>query len=169
MCYWFMLAGRRQENSFSFSESYKVSEPAQLSVSSSDGNIEVLPSAQSGIELRYIVKRNNKLLQISRAELEKEVTLEITTTANSLKINVKYPNNSGFFDSNNRITVSFKILVPKQTASELRTSDGNISISGLTSDQQLYTSDGNIHVSAIKGTIKGRTSDGNVMVKDVGG
>lgn len=159
---------RAQEDNYSFKESFKVNAPAQLVISSDDGNIEVLPSDQSRMEVYYIVKRNNKLLKISRAELEKEVTLESTSTVNGLKISVKYPKNLRLPQVNS-ITVSLKIYVPKQTACDLRTSDGNILVNGLISDQVFKTSDGNIQVSTIKGNVRGITSDGNILAKEIRG
>jgi DUF4097 and DUF4098 domain-containing protein YvlB len=162
-------SSQAQEDNYSFKESFKISEPAQLVISSDDGNIEVMPSDQNNIEVHYIVKRNNKLLTISRAELEKEVTLETTSSVNRLTIGVKYPKILHLPQANNHITVSLKIHVPKQTACNLNTSDGNISVTGLISDQVIKTSDGNILVSNIKGSVRGNTSDGNILIKEIRG
>jgi hypothetical protein len=171
------FSARAQENDHSFSDTFKVSQPAQLVVSSDDGNIEVLPSDKSHIEVYYILRKNNKLLKISRVDLKKEVTLVVTSSANGANISISYPSNLGRKLSdgltstnwNNRIVVNLKIYVPKQTACNLRTSDGNIRLDGLSSNQVFKTSDGNIHVSNIKGSVKGHTSDGNIVSEDIRG
>ncbi len=158
-----------QEINYSFKESYKITTPAQLIISSHDGNIEVLPSDKNTVELYYIVKKNNELLKIDRAALEKDVTLDVTSGANTLKIDIKYPKNINFAIINNRPVVNLKIYVPKQTACNLLTADGNVAVSGLLSDQLIKTSDGNINVFNIAGNVKGYTSDGNVMARDIKG
>ena len=66
-----------QDVKYSFSESYKLGSPAQVSVSSSDGDIEAVAFDGQKADIFYIVKKNNKVLNITRAELEKEVTLEV--------------------------------------------------------------------------------------------
>lgn len=163
-------SSRAQDDNYSFKESFKVTEPAQLVISSDDGNIEVLPSdLDHHMEVHYIVKRNNKLITISRAELEKMVSLETSSSANKLTISIKYPKSLRIQEPNNHITVSLKIHVPKQTACNLTTSDGNIRVSDLLSDQDFKTSDGDIEAYNIKGNVKGNTSDGNILAKEIRG
>ena len=165
----FSYTTRAQNDNYSFKEAFEVTAPAQLVISSEDGNIEVLPSDQNRIEVYYIVKRSNTFLKISRAEIEKEVILKAISSVNSLKINVQYPKDLRLQGPNNHLTVSLKVYVPKQTTCDLKTSDGNISISGLIGDQVIKTGDGNVHVSNIKGSIKGNTSDGNIQIRVIRG
>lgn len=158
-----------QDFDYSFKENFKISTPAQLKISSSDGNIEVLPGSGADIEVFFIAKQNNRLLEISRAELEEELTLTIIKTGSSLDIEVKYPTNNWSIDWRDRINVDFKIFTPRETSTELRTSDGNISLAGLISGQSLKTSDGNIQVSDIQGDVSAITSDGNIKSNDIRG
>jgi DUF4097 and DUF4098 domain-containing protein YvlB len=112
------------------------------------------------------------VLKINREELAKDIIIEVDREPGHIKINVesKFKNqNWSFSTSFNRVYVDFKILVPKQTRCNLKTSDGNVSIAGLNSDQQIKTSDGNIEISDISGNVKGKTSDGNVRVKGIKG
>ncbi|HEY9044763.1 MAG TPA: DUF4097 family beta strand repeat-containing protein [Ohtaekwangia sp.] len=155
------------QGEFSFKEHYDVSTPAKLILSSSDGNISVSPGNGNSIDVTYIVKKRNKVLNISRKELEKEVTVNVTNTSNSLDISIKYPLNYNNFKD--RYQVSFIVTVPKETACELQSSDGNIAISGLTGDQSFKTSDGNLDISDITGKVNGKTSDGNIDTNDVNG
>jgi hypothetical protein len=108
------------------------------------------------------------VLQIGRKELEKELKVTVVQTGNSLDINVEYPKVQGF-NWKDHMQVSFKITVPKETSCELITSDGNVSLTGLTLSQQCRTSDGNIAISSVGGDVIGRTSDGNISVKQIGG
>lgn len=172
----FLLAGALvaseaygQEPESSFKETYNVSLPAQLSISSSDGNIEVKQSGGRDIEVFYIVRRNGKLLNIDRKALEEELKLEVVHDANTLKITVKYPDDHFHGFSMNRMEVSFEIHTPKETACDLATSDGNISLDGLAGDQHVRTSDGNISITNVNGDVTGKTSDGDIRADKVSG
>jgi len=158
-----------QDSRYSFMESYDLGSTAQVSVSSSDGNIEAVAFEGKKTDVFYIVKKNNKLLNISRQELEKEVTLEVVQTGNSLSIVVKYKNEFHSFDWRDQMVVSFRLQVPSETACDLRTSDGNISITGLKMDQKCKTSDGDLSITDITGAVLASTSDGNITVKKVVG
>ena len=50
-----------QEFDYSFKESYEVSTPAQLDLSSFDGDLDVIPSDGNKIVVYYIVKKGGKL------------------------------------------------------------------------------------------------------------
>jgi hypothetical protein len=157
-----------QDFDYSFTEKYKVSTPAQLSVSSSDGNIEVNPSKGGETEVFYIARKNGKLLKIDRKELEQEVILEVSQSGNQLTISVRHKENFSSWN-NNQVNVSFKIFAPSETAGTLHTSDGNITLAGLNGDQECKTSDGNIGISDIKGRVTGVTSDGNTKLSGITG
>lgn len=163
---------KAQDDNYSFKETYKISSPAQLTVSSFDGNIEVIKGNESEMQVFYIAKKKGRVLDISREELDKEVILTVTPEKNSLKISVKskFENKAkSIFESIDEVHVSFKILVPKQTNCELHSSDGNILVEGLTSPQHLKTSDGNIQISNVNGDINGHTSDGNIKLNEITG
>jgi hypothetical protein len=158
-----------QDARYSFKESFSLTSPSQLSVSSSDGDIEVVNVEGTTTDVFFIVKKNDKVLSMNRSSLEKEVELTVESTGSSLNIVVKYPNNYGGLDWRERVTVSFRVQAPKGTSCDLRTSDGNVSVSGLTRDQKVRTSDGNIEVENIQGAVVASTSDGNITANNVGG
>ncbi|HEY9004967.1 DUF4097 family beta strand repeat-containing protein [Ohtaekwangia sp.] len=155
------------QSEYSFKEQYDVSTPARLILSSSDGNISVSAGSGKSIEVTYVVKRRNQVLKINRKELEKELTVNVTNTSNSLDISVKYPLNYGTFKDG--LKVNFIVTVPRETACDLQSSDGNISLTGLTGDQSTKTSDGNLNISSINGKVNSKTSDGNIDVDDING
>ncbi len=158
-----------QEFDYSFKESYEVSTPAQLDLSSFDGNLDVIPSDGNKIVVYYIVKKGGKLLKIDRAALEKDLIVESEHNKNGVKVSVRYRDQHRSFNWESSIGVHFKVYVPKETACDLVTSDGSVSIQGLISDQQCKTSDGSIEIRDIGGNVQGRTSDGDVRVKQVKG
>lgn len=165
----FTMSLDAQDARYSFKESYTLSSPGQVTISSSDGDIEAIAFAGNKTDVFYIVKKNNRLLDISKAELEKELELQVEQTGNSLSIIVKYKNDFTILDWKDKMVVSFRLQLPAQTACNLRTSDGDISMTGLKGDQRLSTSDGSIKASDIQGSLIASTSDGNVDVKNVTG
>jgi DUF4097 and DUF4098 domain-containing protein YvlB len=158
-----------QDARYSFKESFALSSSPQVSISSSDGDIEVVNIDGPNTDVFFIVKKQNKLVSMNRAALEKELELTVEKTDHSLNIVVKYPNTQGVMDWRDRVTVSFRVQTPKGTSCDLRTSDGNIRIAGLARDQKMRTSDGNIDIDNIQGSVWASTSDGNIMAQHVGG
>jgi DUF4097 and DUF4098 domain-containing protein YvlB len=168
-CMLFVSAIYAQDPEYSFKETYDVSLPAQLAISTSDGNINVIPSAGHTIEVFYIVRKNNEVLKINKGALEEEVMLDIIHNGNSLKITTRYKDEHMPAFGRNRMNVSFELHVPAQIVCDLNTSDGNVSVKGLNGDQQLKTSDGNIRIENVAGSINGRTSDGDINVREING
>lgn len=168
-CLLFATAALAQDTRYSFKESFPLSSPSQVSISSSDGDIEVVNVESPNTDVFFIVKRQNKVLSMNRAALEKELELTVEHSGSSLNIIVKYPNSYGIMDWRDRVTVSFRVQAPRGTACDLRTSDGNVSISGLSRDQKMRTSDGNINMENIGGAVWASTSDGNITARNVQG
>lgn len=157
-----------QDFDYSFSENYKISTPATMRIGTSDGNIDVRSSAGNEIKVYFIARKNGRVLDIDRRELEKEVSLVVNHSNNSLEITVRHNMTSSWFNIN-QIDVGFRIYVPLETACTLNTSDGNIALDGVVSRQECKTSDGNIAISNIKGDLSGITSDGNISFREIQG
>lgn len=158
-----------QDARYSFKESFSLAAPAQISISSSDGDIEVVNVEGPSTDVFFIVKKRDKVLSMNRAALEKELELTVENTGSALNIVVKYPNSYGGLDWRDRVTVSFRVQAPKNSSCDLRTSDGNIRMSGLARDQKMRTSDGNIEIENIQGSVSASTSDGNITGRHIGG
>jgi DUF4097 and DUF4098 domain-containing protein YvlB len=168
-CIVILSTSQAQDFNYSFKETYEVATPAQLDLSSFDGNLEVLPSESNTIQVFYIVKKGGKLLKINREELEKELIVESVHSKNSLKLSVRNRHQYRPFNFEFSIGVHFKVYVPQETACVLSTSDGSISIEKLISDQYCKTSDGSINISTISGNVRAKTSDGDIHVKEIKG
>lgn len=158
-----------QDFDYSFKETYNVRLPAKLRVSSFDGNIDVVPGRGNEIQVYYRVTKNGRLLKVNRADLDEELVVRVEHDDDQLEISVKNKYEDRIFNWRNHMNVSFRVVVPGETSCDLRTSDGDISLMGLTSEQQCRTSDGNIRISEVRGSIRGSTSDGNINLKQVRG
>jgi len=158
-----------QSQEYSFSEKYNVDVPAKLSIVLEDGDISVFSSNEPGIRVNLIAKINKKLIKIDRIELEKHFTIEIKKSHNSIMIVSKPTQKENNKRWNNRIILSFEVIVPKTTSCGLYTVDGNISVKNLQANQKCRTVDGDIHLTNIRGIVSAITSDGNVSFKDIEG
>lgn len=157
----FSTYSNSQESKYSFKEDYRVSSNPKLEISTSDGDIQVKPGNEGDIEVYYIVHKGNSFLNISKEELEEHVTITITHNDNLLDISVKNKNNLNW-NWNNYYNVSFKIIAPSTTSCYLKSSDGDIYLSGLNADQKCRTSDGDIGAKKINGKLSMITSDGDI-------
>jgi hypothetical protein len=64
------------------------------------------------------------------------------------------------------LSFSFKILVPKNIATDLTTSGGTINLSHLSGNLDFATSGGSLHLDDVSGKINGRTSGGSIHVEN---
>lgn len=158
--------GQAQEDKHSFKEQYDVKSPAELKISSSDGDIRVLPGKEGVFEVYYIVYKNNGIVNISREELEEEMIIDIRHEQNLLDISVR---NKKSISWRTNYDVSFVVYAPVETSCFLISSDGDIELSGLKADQKCRTSDGDIESERIEGAIDLVTSDGDIRAMDIVG
>ena len=60
------LSVKSQELEYSFKESYEISTPTKLNISSSDSDIKVLTHKKNTIDVYYIVRKNDELLKVNK-------------------------------------------------------------------------------------------------------
>lgn len=71
---------------------------------------------------------------------------------------------TGFFSDQMRF--SFKVYVPKSMSTELKTSGGNVTVSGLDGNHVIKTSGGNIDLDGITGKLTAYTAGGNIKINN---
>lgn len=147
-----------RDSEVSFTKDFKVTSPANLTISTSGGNITATGFDKDYVEVDFIVRKRGHLLQISLEELQKLVDLEIINENDKLEINVKKS-----YEEN--ISVGFNIKAPFKCSCNLNTSGGNISLADLNGNHEIHTSGGNLDFKNITGKIDGHTSGGNVDIE----
>jgi hypothetical protein len=132
-----------------------------LSVEGTDGEIRV--------EV-YIWPSNNRDKGLSKEELQKKLDEEydLTLSVSDHVLTAMAKPKDHFLHWNRSLGISFKVFAPHNVSSELRTSGGNISLSGLQGAKQDFrTSGGNLRVDRINGEVTGKTSGGNIEISNV--
>jgi len=164
---------KSQEFNYSFKEVYKIAEPANLVIESDNGDIEVMAHDGNEMEVFYVVTKGNNLLKLSKEQVEEEISnqlkFRIESTKNSIEIAVLNTVVTGHINPEDAVDVHFKVYVPKQTKTKLRSSDGDILLRGLTLNQNCMSSDGDIKLIDLSGDIFAKTSDGDIIVDYVTG
>lgn len=138
-------------------------------VNTSAGGISV--SGRSGETPRVEVYiRGNNGRELSKEEVKKRLDedydLSIAVTGHEVRAIAK--NKHENFNWKRSISISFKIYVPAQTATDLKTSGGGIMLDNLKGNEKFTTSGGGLQVDKLFGTIRGNTSGGGIIVSNSG-
>lgn len=153
---------KSSDKEFSFIQEYKVVSPANLKISTSGGNVTAEGRESDVIEVAFIVRKKNQVLDITLEDLKKIAEVEIFADNNSLSIKIDNINDRS-------LSVGFMIKTPKKSICKLNTSGGNISVSDLSGEQDINTSGGNVRINSINGGVSASTSGGNVSAEGCSG
>jgi DUF4097 and DUF4098 domain-containing protein YvlB len=142
---------------------------SNVTVSTSAGGISV--SGQNGQQPRVEVYiRGNNGRDLSREEikkrLEEDYDMNISVNGHELSAVVKSKHNFGNWRQN--MSISFKIYVPHEVSTNLRTSGGGIHLDNLKGEENFNTSGGGLDIDRLTGTIHGHTSGGGIDVSNSG-
>jgi len=152
---------------------YPDAKVTHVTVETSGGNITVTGTNSPGAIVEVYIEQGNgrgKAIlskEEIRQKLESDYDMNISYANNKLTATAKHKKVAGKDWWQDAFSISFKLLVPQNAATELRTSGGNISIASLTGEQDFRTSGGNLVLNNISGKIIGKTSGGNVKAKNV--
>ncbi len=134
------------------------------------GNISVFAVAAAEVRVEVFIRPSNYKdnQKLSKEEIQKRLEAEynfiLEASENTIKAVAKNKNRK--MDWKKALTISYKIYVRKGTSTNLTSSGGNITLSGLMGSQHFVTSGGNLEIEQLKGNIYGVTSGGNIIVKD---
>jgi hypothetical protein len=140
---------------------------SSVMVNTSAGGISV--SGQSGQEPRvevYIRGNNNR--ELSKEEIKKRLDedYDLSVTVNGHEVTAIAKNKHNFSNWRNQISISFKIYVPEQVSTDLKTSGGGIRLDHLKGNETFTTSGGGLQIDRLSGMIHGRTSGGGIDVSN---
>jgi len=138
-------------------------------VRTSAGGIHV--SGESGQQPRievYIRGNNNQ--DLSKDEIKKRLDedYEMTITVNNHELQAIVKNKHENMNWRRQISISFKIFVPQQVTTDLKTSGGGIHLDNLKGNENFSTSGGGLDIYTVNGMIRGNTSGGGIHVKNSG-
>jgi len=147
------------DQGYSFIQTYKVTPPVNLKISTTGGNISTTGRDDNTIEVSFIIAKRGQVLPITFAQLKDYADVEINTDNSNLEIKVKK-----IYEHN--ISVGFNIKTPVKTSATLNTSGGNLYVVNIEGKHTLNTSGGNINLAKITGSMDARTSGGNITINE---
>jgi hypothetical protein len=149
-----------QDSDHSWSRTYPVTGKPNLTLETADAGVE-LHSCGDCHEIRIHVEVEGRKLSDYR--------LEEGQTGNDVHFLFKELPHLGVHFVWHREQTRVTVETPAQLTLEAKTSDGNLTLSGLQGDLGLTTGDGNLTLDHVSGNLRIKSSDGQVKVTNADG
>jgi hypothetical protein len=164
---WCIVASAQDDKTPYLTKSLAGSAINSVVVNTSAGGIEV--SGQSGQQPRvevYIRGNNNRIL--SKEEIRKRLDedYDLSVTVNGHEVTAIAKTKHHFDNWRNQISISFKVFVPENSSTDLKTSGGGIRLNYLKGSENFATSGGGLQIDHLIGMIHGHTSGGGIEVSN---
>jgi hypothetical protein len=164
-----VLKAQNSESDYLYTtKTFKDASPKKIIGSTSHGNISVSDAPASQTRVEVYVHSGNSNQKLSGQEIQNRLneyySLEISLSGDVL--NASAHQKKDILLNESGLSISFVIYTPKTASGILKTSHGNIDLTGLEGDENLETSHGDIAIYKITGKVVGQTSHGNVSVTD---
>jgi DUF4097 and DUF4098 domain-containing protein YvlB len=140
-----------------------------VKVVTSAGGIHVSGEAGQQPRIEVYIQGNNNH-DLSKDEIKKRLDedYDMSITVNNHELQAIVKNKHENMDWNSTLSISFKIYVPQQVATDLQTSGGGIHLDNLKGKEEFTTSGGGLDINTVTGNIHGRTSGGGIDVRNSG-
>lgn len=157
-----------QNSEFSFASTYQVDESPNLKIDLFDGDIELNSHEKNTIEVKYIVRDNNKVLELNENEFKAlfKDKIEFTTTNTNDLVSITLDQRA-YSSFRNSLSVDILVKLPKKTTCQIKTGDGDIEGSEITADMQCRTGDGDISLNDVNGEVVVKTGDGDIKLVNI--
>jgi hypothetical protein len=141
-----------------WTKTYQVGNNPTLRVDTNDASIEVTHGVSNTISARVVTEGVN----IGSAG----VRVTEHQDADKVELEVRVPNQWGFH-LNMHHGIRVEVQVPPQSALDLHSGDGHISVNGISGQARLDTGDGHIDVQNYTGGLHAHTGDGHMTIDGV--
>ena len=134
-----------------------------VEATTSGGSITLTGDADSKAIVEVYVSRHDWSEEKIKKIFEENYTMDIKVESGKLYVMAKQKKSNFSWDQQG-LSISYKILVPKQINSNLQTSGGSIHINDLSGSQNIKTSGGSLSINNVSGNTVGTTSGGSINV-----
>ncbi len=147
-------------------KSFQVQPGVNLTVSTSGGDIRVVPSSDSVVKV--VAKEHIRAKSEEEAdEVLQKLDLVIEQHGDSVVATASYKEGVGFHFGNwPPVQVDFIVTVPSRASVDLKTSGGDVVVGDLNGTVRAHTSGGEIALGKISDDIEASTSGGNVRLDE---
>lgn len=147
-------------------QSFDVRAPSQLVVENVCGAVDVRAGSDGVIRYKAHVTAWGRNAEDAQKAL-KEIEIDAVQDGDTLRIGLKNPDQVCSGRTRRPPSVDISIEAPAQTAAQLRTSAGSVSLVGLERDAQLHTDFGSITVRDLTGALLAESNNGEISVNGV--
>jgi hypothetical protein len=147
-------------------KSFDVQPGAQLTVSTSGGQIRVnpVPGATVKVTVREHIRASS---EADADEVLKDLDLTLEKRGNEVVATASYHGGFGIhFGAWPPVQVDFIVTVPSDTSAQLKTSGGDIVVGDLSGEVRAHTSGGEIRLGRIGGDVTATTSGGDIELAE---
>ena len=155
--------GQIQGKSPYITRTFASSSIKEVEVTTSGGSLIVTGDTGSQAIVEVYVSRDDWPTERIKQVLEENYTIDIKVEKGKLFAAAKQKRSITNWNRDG-LSISFKIIVPKQVNSNLQTSGGSIQISNLSGLQNFKTSGGSLMIQSTSGNTVGSTSGGSITV-----
>ncbi len=152
-------------------KTFPLSAVKNLELSTSGGAIyaEGTHNGEAILEV-YVSGNNGKNISLDEAKSRIAENYKYETGLDRSTLFAKVENKNKIWGSNKKgVSVSYKVLVPIQTSSNINTSGGSIQVLNLKGEEKLNTSGGSLAIENMEGQLKANTSGGSISLKQSSG
>jgi hypothetical protein len=153
------------------SQNYLLTGPGDLKVETSGSSVSVSGTTGNTVTIDMYVKYKGKEIDTESAEVEallEDYDLDFSQNGNTITLKAKKSGSWGW-NSDNRLSLAFKISVPHNMSTNINSSGGSISLTEITGEQEINTSGGSINVSKSDGKLLTRSSGGSFRLEEFRG
>ena len=136
-------------------------------VTTSAGGITVSGEAGQSPRVEVYIRGNNNQ-HLTKEEIQKRLDedydFSVSVTGHEVRAIAKHKHDN--MNWKKSISISFKIYVPQDVNTDLKTSGGGIRLDNLKGNENFTTSGGGLQIDKLSGMIHGRTSGGGIEVSN---
>jgi hypothetical protein len=139
-----------------------------IDAKTSGGSIMVTGGSTSDARIEVYVSPSNSNSSITKDELKQrlEELYDLDVSVSKGQLTAVAKSKQQIKDWKKALNIAFKIYVPQNVSTDLKTSGGSISLINLSGKQKFQTSGGSLNVDKLSGEIDGKTSGGSIQVSN---
>lgn len=143
-------------------KTFAVSGPAEVSIKTWDGSIEVRGWDKNEVRIE-VEKRGPDQAAVDR------IQVKASQSGNAVTVEIAKPSGLSAGGMRSSPSASLVVSVPVKTTLVARSGDGSIKIRRITGKIDLDTDDGSLRLDEISGELVARTGDGSIRCSDIDG
>lgn len=149
-------------------ETHALAAGGEVTLDNVNGNIDITVWDRNEVRIRA-EKRVRAASETKAEEALEELRVEIRTHANSIEVETRHPNRSGFRNwlSSSHISaeVDYQLTVPRNVSLDLVTVNGKVVGRGAQGALKIRTTNGNVEFEDAGGMASVRTTNGSIRVE----